>query len=253
VNSGQLEATLTAHTKKVTDVAFHPTADLVITCSADKTVKLWSCEGKKVALAHTLTGHDGVVTECSIHPTGSYLGTSSDDGSWACYDLSTAALLKRVQTNEATSFQFHPDGAIFGTGHSDSMIRIWDAASASNVATFEGHSKGISSLCFSENGYHLISGSADGLVKFWDLRKLKSVLDLSFKGSVHTVHLEFNGQHLAVAAGNQIHVYKESGKKNWDVVKTFSDHTAAVTDVKIAPGVAFMASTSIDRSLKIYA
>lgn len=42
-----------------------------------------------------------------------------------------------------------------------------------NVATFEGHTKPVRGLAFSENGYHLAS-AADDCVKLWDLRKLKN-------------------------------------------------------------------------------
>jgi len=47
-----------------------------------------------------------------------------------------------------------------------------------NVATFEDHTGPVSALSFSENGYYMASGSADGTVKLWDLRKLKSIQSL---------------------------------------------------------------------------
>ncbi|KAH9089667.1 hypothetical protein Ae201684P_007835 [Aphanomyces euteiches] len=250
--SGKIENTLTGHSKKVQKVLFHPTADVVFTASADKTIKLWTAPNYQ--LAHTLQGHDGAVTGLSVHPTGSYLGSSSEDATWAISDVSTGQLLKQVATNAqaAHSFQFHPDGAIFGTAQADKTIRIWDVATTNNVATFEGHTGAVSSIWFSENGYHLISGGADGIVKFWDLRKLKSVIDLDIGSAVHAVHLETGGNLLGVAS-DKVTLFRESGKKNWDVVQTFSDHTGQVTDVKLAPQLAYAVSTSLDRSMKVYA
>ncbi|OQS04183.1 pre-mRNA-processing factor 19 [Thraustotheca clavata] len=255
--SGQIEATLSGHSKKVTDVLFHPNADVAFTASADKTVKLWSAGSseRNYTLGHTFSGHEGSITSMSLHPTGSYLGTSSEDGAWGFFDLGTATLLKKVaaKASEMLALQFHPDGAIFATAQSDSTIRVWDVASANEVAKFEGHTKAVTALSFSENGYHLASGSADGLVKFWDLRKLKSVIDLQQDAPVHAVNFEFNGSYLGVASNKAVTIYKESGKKNWDIVKTFADHQGNVTDVKLARGLEFIASTSLDRSLKIYA
>ncbi|OQS01729.1 pre-mRNA-processing factor 19 [Achlya hypogyna] len=255
--TSQIDATLSGHSKKVTDVLFHPAADVVLTASADKTVKIWSAGAneRSYSAGHTLSGHEGSITNMSLHPSGSYLGTSSEDGAWGFFDLGTATMLKKVsaQASEMLSVQFHPDGAIFASGQNDSTIRVWDVASANNVATFEGHAKAVTSLSFSENGYHLVSGSADGLIKLWDLRKLKSVLDLQVGAPVHAVHFEVGGSYLGVASQKNMTIFKEAGKKNWDVVKTFDDHAGAVTDVKLAPGLEFIASTSLDRSLKLYA
>ena len=52
------------------------------------------------------------------------------------------------------------------------MIRVWEVRQQKNVASFSDHTSPVTSLAFSENGYHMASAAADG-VKLWDLRKLK--------------------------------------------------------------------------------
>lgn len=39
------------------------------------------------------------------------------------------------------------------------------------VATLTGHEGSVETLSFSGNGYYLATGSKDGTVKLWDLRK----------------------------------------------------------------------------------
>ena len=48
--------------------------------------------------------------------------------------------------------RFHPDGLYIGTGTSDNQIIMWDVKSQSKVATFKGHTAGVGSISFSENG-----------------------------------------------------------------------------------------------------
>lgn len=265
----QIVTTLSGHSKKVSATAFHPTADLLVTASHDKTVKLWSAKddsGSSYGLAHTLSGHEDAVTGVDIHATGNYLISSSADASWAIADIRSGKQLARAflngdeaganAGNEALCVQFHPDGGIFATGSKAKLVQMWDVKSLANVASFDGHAGQVNSLCFSNNGYQVASGSQDGVVKLWDLRKLKSIFEIDLnegkKGSpIHQVAFDASGSYLAVAS-SQLQVLKETGKTSWEVVKTLADHKASVTGVQFAPDSSYLASTSMDRSLKLY-
>lgn len=82
-------ATLSGHTKRVTDVCFHPSKEqLLLTASADKTARVWQAvggEGYKVA--HVLDDHDAEVVGATVHATGDFMATASKDKSWAFYDI----------------------------------------------------------------------------------------------------------------------------------------------------------------------
>lgn len=272
----QIVATLSGHSKKVSHTAFHPTADLIVTASHDKTVKLWSPKESGYGVAHTLEGHEDAVTGASIHATGDYLISASLDASWGFHDLRSGKLLGRCflngessdlkksnAGNEALAIQFHPDGGIFGTSSKTKLLQMWDVKSFTNVATFEGHAAQVNSLSFSENGYQLASGAQDGVVKFWDLRKLKSYFEIDLNdlsttnnkkkmGPIHAVSYDASGSHLAVAGGAYLQILKEAGKTEWAVAKSFDDHKAAVTGATFAPDSSYLASVSMDRALKIF-
>ncbi|OWZ22604.1 Pre-mRNA-processing factor 19 [Phytophthora megakarya] len=274
----QLVATLTGHVKKLNHVEFHPTADMVLTASHDKTVKLWTPQEEGYGVGYTLDGFDDAVTSASIHPTGNYVLSGSLDATWAIHDVRRGQLLSRhtlngelsmpdpaagkpkKTANEARCARFHPDGAIFGTAAKSKLVQMWALQSLSNVVTFEGHTAPVTALGFSENGYHLASGSEDGVVKLWDLRKATSFFELDLKknqpklklGAIHSINFDGSGSHLAVASAQTVQVLKEVSKNHWEVVKTLGDHKAAVTGVQFAPDSSFLASTSMDRALKIY-
>lgn len=52
----QVSATLSGHSKKVSAVQFHPTEDIVLTCSYDKTAKVWKPSDRAPAGRHPLVG-----------------------------------------------------------------------------------------------------------------------------------------------------------------------------------------------------
>merc|ERR1711936_185284 len=250
----QVVAVLKGHTKKVNRVVFHPTEDIVITGSHDSTVRVWSVPNSSTT--SVLRVHDGPVTGLSLHATGDYVLTTSSDRHWTFSDINTGQLVSRVtDTNNPvplTCAQFHPDGLIFGTGAGDHAVKIWDLKEQLNVANFEHTQEGgqITALSFSENGYYLATAGEDCCVKLWDLRKLRNfkTLQLDEGYEVKDLCFDTSGSFLAVA-GSDVRVYL---CKQWETLKVVSEHTAIATGVRFGQNAKYLASTSMDRTLKIY-
>ncbi|CAG9783459.1 unnamed protein product [Diatraea saccharalis] len=200
-----------------------------------------------------LRSHEGAVTGLSLHPTGEYVLSTSRDGHWAFSDIRAGALLARVPDAAAASLttaQFHPDGLIFGTGTDNSQVKIWDLKEQSNVANFPGHVGPVTSISFSENGYYLATAAEDACVKLWDLRKLKNFKTIQLEEGYVIKELCFDqsGTYLAIA-GTDVRVYL---CRQWQELKVFNDHTASATGVRFGRNAQYIASTSMDRTLKLY-
>ncbi len=194
------------------------------------------------------------MADLSLHATGDYLASVSLDSTWALSDCRTGQLLVTVANSSVqkgyTRAQFHPDGLILGTGTADSVVRMWDLKSLSNAASFEEHSGKITALSFSENGYYLATAADDACVKLWDLRKLKNfkTIQLDEGYEVRDLCFDQSGSYLAVA-GTDVRVYL---CKQWTELKVFNDHTAMATGVRFGQNASYIASTSMDRTLKLY-
>jgi len=249
----QVMAILQGHTKKVTGVLYHPDEELVFTGSQDSTIRVWGVQ-QTAPCAHVIRAHDGPVTGLSLHATGDYVLSCSTDANWAFSDVRTGRVLTKVSDSSSqhalTCAQFHPDGLIFGTGTEDSVVKIWDLKERTNVANFPGHSGPITSISFSENGYYLATSADDSVVKLWDLRKLKNFKTISMEDNyeVKSLCFDLSGTYLAVA-GTDVRVYL---CKQWQEVAVFNDHTALATGVRFGNNSTFLASASMDRSLKIF-
>lgn len=118
------------------------------------------------------------------------------------------------------------------------------------MANFEGHNGQISGLAFSENGYYLATCAEDSCIKLWDLRKLKNFKTIQLEDGyeVRDVSFDQSGTYLAVA-GSDVRAYL---CKQWTELKVFNDHTAAATGVRFGRNASYIASTSMDRTLKLY-
>uniref|UniRef100_T1IPC0 Pre-mRNA-processing factor 19 n=1 Tax=Strigamia maritima TaxID=126957 RepID=T1IPC0_STRMM len=248
----QVVAILKGHTKKVTNVIYHPQEDMVFTSSPDASIRVWHVPTSQCI--QLIKAHEGPVTGLSLHATGDYLLSTSTDEHWAFSDIRTGTVLTKVADTSSqaalTTAVFHPDGLIFGTGTSDSMIKIWDLKERTNVANFPGHSGPVVAIAFSENGYYLATSADDSTVKLWDLRKLKNFKTITLDDNYEVKDLCFDqsGTYLAIA-GTDVRVYL---CKQWQELKMFNDHTALATGVRFGRHAHFIASSSMDRTLKIY-
>ncbi|XP_038720575.1 pre-mRNA-processing factor 19 homolog 1-like [Tripterygium wilfordii] len=265
-SSGEILSTLSGHSKKVTSVKFVGDGDVVLTSSADKTVRIWQgAEDGNYNCRHVLKDHTAEVQAVTVHATNNYCVTASLDNTWCFYDLFTALCLAQVTDPSGsegfTSAAFHPDGLILGMGTSGALVKIWDVKSQQNVANFDDHVKSgqtgpITSMSFSENGYFLATAAHDS-VKVFDLRKLKNIRTLSFDDSdTPTNYAEFDhgGNYLAIA-GADIRIYQvASVKAEWNCIKTFPDlsGTGKTTCVKFGPDAKYVAVGSMDRNLRLF-
>lgn len=240
--------TLSGHTKKISSVVFHPTQNVVLSSSHDKTARVWNYDSES---SQVLKAHTGPVVGVALHPTTEFAATGSSDGSWGFFDLSTAKCLAHVTHPESkaglTSVRFHPDGAILGTGTQDNLFRIWDIRTQQNAVKFDEHTAPIVGIAFSENGFYASSASEDGVVKLWDLRKLKSYNTVELKHQLSAINYDYSGTYFAVA-GVDLRVFIT---KTGELVKTF-ENPALLTDAKFGKDAAFIATTSLDRNLRFH-
>jgi WD40 repeat protein len=67
------------------------------------------------------------------------------------------------------SVAFSPDGSRIVTGSSDQTARIWDAASAKEIAVLRGHEWTVFSAAFSPDGSRIVTASGDKTARIWDV------------------------------------------------------------------------------------
>eukprot|EP01124_Arcella_intermedia_P001493 TRINITY_DN10818_c0_g1_i1.p1 TRINITY_DN10818_c0_g1~~TRINITY_DN10818_c0_g1_i1.p1 ORF type:complete len:402 (-),score=77.89 TRINITY_DN10818_c0_g1_i1:50-1255(-) len=252
---GKKLATLTGHKKQVNSVLFHPVEDVIITGASDSLVLVWKANAPQkssYAIQHEFSEHSGEVVQCSLHCTQEYVVSASRDSSWAFHSLVSGKTLLKVPEPEKsplTCAMLHPDGGILATGTDSHQIRIWDIRSQKNVANFPGHTDAITDLCFSENGFSLASSGKDNILKLWDLRGPKNTDSLRMDAAVRKLRYDDSGKYLGVATGTEIRIF--TGKR-LEHIHTFDGHSAVVTDIKFGKDASFIASTSMDRYLKLW-
>jgi len=255
--SEKIVSTLSGHKKAVIDARFHLFSDTIITASEDHTVKIWTPSRRtKYSCKETLNVHEAPISALDIHPIGDIIVTSSHDKTWAIYDIENCKVLFRNTSSSILSglntIRIHPDGAVLATGSQDGSIQLWDVKSQQLVFTLNKdlHKDQILDLSFSENGVYLASSSKDNIIGLWDLRGTTKIIHtLELDSTPHKIQYDPSGKYLAASCGSEIRVF--SGRY-LEHVQTYDEHTNDVTGLRWGKDSRWLASTSLDRSLKIW-
>ena len=141
----------------------------LLSCSMDKTVRLWSLETWTCVVVYR--GHDQPVWDVTWGPFGHYFLTGSLDRTARLWRTDHINYLRMFAGHEkdVDTVGFHPNGVYTFTGSSDRTVRMWQISNGYCVRMFTGHTGNLTSLAASPNGKLLASADDAGTIILWDL------------------------------------------------------------------------------------
>ncbi|KAJ6663861.1 hypothetical protein lerEdw1_009941 [Lerista edwardsae] len=172
-----------------------------------------------------LSGHEGEVYCCKFHPNGATLASAGFDRLillWNVYgDCDNYATLKghsgavmELHYNTDGSFQ-HCIRAVFSSSmlfsaSTDKTVAVWDSETGERVKRLKGHTSFVNSCYPARRGPQLVcTGSDDGTVKLWDIRKKAAVQ--TFQNTYQVLAVTFNDTSDQIISGGIDNDIKVSG------------------------------------------
>jgi len=189
------------HTDAVWDLAYHPSKPLLLSASADCTVKLWRpLEDEQTPLLRTFEcdPDDGVPVSCTfVRTDGNQAVVGFSSSSSALYDIETGQQIVRFTppSSESPPEPFsqkqvnkivnHPTSSQSITAHEDGNVRFFDHSSGKMVHQMLAHSEPVVSIATDPSGLYLLSGSHDSSVRLWSLESRTCIQDVSAHRKKH--------------------------------------------------------------------
>lgn len=186
---------LERHTSQVTGVAYVWGSDQFVSAGEDKTVLVWSPEGRVV---RTLTSppprlkQSLAFTDVACAAQGHVIGATSFDGTLRLWGSEKERFPQMLggDMGSLLCLALTPEGTTVFTGGVGPQIRRYDTATGKEEAPLKGHDRKVESLAIAPGGRLAASGSEDGSVRLWDLARghwlrslhghTKGVADLAF-------------------------------------------------------------------------
>ena len=206
--------------------------------------------------------HQDEIDDVAFLPDGRLLATACHDGVVRFWDVSTGALVREFpkQTGWITSIALSPDGTRLATTTIDDpsklwdnptgSVKLWDAATGSEVFTFSANAPSAGATVFSPDGKTLIA-SYGSFVKAWDVATGEELQRRPF--------WDKGGNPIAFSADGKLFASKSDNEviRIWDVASghelaSFQGHTNWVMDLAFSPDSKTLITGSKDKTAKFW-
>ncbi|RKP37739.1 WD40-repeat-containing domain protein [Dimargaris cristalligena] len=160
---------LVGHSGPVYGVSLSPDAQYLVSCSEDKTARLWSLDTFTNLVCYR--GHNYPIWDVEFGPYGVYFATAAHDRTarlWSCEHIYPLRIFAG-HLADVDCVKFHPNSKYLVTGSTDRTCRLWDLQRGTCVRVFTGHQGPITAVAVAPNGRTMASASEDRTITLWDL------------------------------------------------------------------------------------
>ena len=178
---------------------------LLVTCSDDKTVKVWNLPQKSFRCS--LLGHTNWVRTCKFSPDTSHICASGgDDGTLRLWDVerhNSIVTLDFTGRSHAESMrpdgvsksvrhlEFHPSATSLAASTTDGTIELYDLRCDKIIQHYdlfkgqsckETHPKFAPPVSFHPSGHYMLCGGGENILDIWDVRKGRLMSEIKING-----------------------------------------------------------------------
>ena len=158
-----------SHNDVIYTLIFSNKGDLLISGSADKTIKVW--DSVTGSLKFTLNGHTGIVNNLAISSCDHWLISSSTDRTIRIWDIATPLNKPYIIdefSHQITAIATTPDGNII-IADRNNCLRFFNLNTRKNTHICENIIDNINSIAVSPDGKIMAAGNTNGMVQIWNL------------------------------------------------------------------------------------
>ncbi|KAG2346482.1 WD40 repeat-like protein [Suillus weaverae] len=248
----QAEMTLKGHEDWVRDIAFIPGTRLLVTCSDDKSLRLWNLDtGKQVG--KPLLGHSDYVLRVAASPDGRWIVSGARDGSILVWEVPTTKSPSvlvldpfKGHKRDVWSIVFAPDSKTFASASYDKTVCVWQRETGKIVlGPFQVGDEAYS-VSYSPNGSKLAAGTETRII-VWDAMSGEELLKIEQRAWL--VAFTLDGLRLVSGSFNDIRI---SDAATGEMIKQFDVHTDLLQSLAIAPDGTKFATASSDKTTRFF-
>ncbi|CAI2176828.1 6755_t:CDS:10 [Funneliformis geosporum] len=182
-----------SHTDWVNDIILCHNNEALISCSSDRTMKLWFPH--KTSIPCTIGYHTDYIKALAYASGPGWVASGGFDKKIALWDIKECRLAPSTSSSSGNIFgglserdfqpivtiaetspkssvyalACNPSGSVLVSGSPEKVIKVWDPKSGKRITKLSGHTDNIRAILISDDGELILSGSSDTTIKLWSL------------------------------------------------------------------------------------
>ena len=228
---------LEGHSSPATSVSISPDGELLVSASADYTLRVWDIADRQDQLS--LMGHTGPVNDAAFSPDGRRVASVSDDGTVRLWDVTPAGgseLWTLPVTNINSLAYTGADGGRLAAGLYAQGISIWDANTRERLLTIPGEGFHFTDVRYSPDGSRLAALYQNSF-RVWDARDGTQLLDVPERPM--PVSLEYSPDGARLLTGNDAGMLRLWDAASGEMLCEFPPPAEIVSFQNLVESVAF--------------
>ena len=249
-------------------IKFNPINSNIITYGDSNSISIYSMNLEPIT---QIESKNDEVKSIDISLDGKLLVCSGDDGYVEVWSLENYKLLQRMQANseDVLAVALSSNGKLVASAGESKVIDIWNTHNGEQIARLEGHQEAITDIAFIDANRKLVSSAKDKTTKVWsvhkkkllysyltpsnqygDIKKSKFFDDYTVSALTEVESSEGNRR---TRNGPPVWIYSIKFKDHQgNTLSKFTEHRGPITDISIAGNRNYMASSSEDKTIRLW-
>jgi WD40 repeat protein len=214
---------LPAHNGAVTSLALAPDGQMIVTGSADKTVRLVNFDNGQAV--RQWPAKTAAINTVAVNANKTTVAAGDAEGRVFVWNVADSKLLKEFAAHNGpvTTVAINPQNTQLLTAGKDGAVKIWTLpvpgkkptpADDKPIKELAAHTGGVTGAAFHNNGTQVLTGGADKTVKVWDANTGKPLQTVGpLADSIGAVAFNRECTQFSAAAGKQVKVWNAADGK----------------------------------------
>jgi pre-mRNA-processing factor 17 len=180
-------------------------------------------------------------------------GVRPDDGEHECYIPKKCIKRLTGHSKGVQAVEFFPKtGHLLLSGSMDGKCKIWDAKEDYNVLrTYSGHSEGVRSMQFNNDGKQFLSSGFDRLVRLWDTETGQAVGSFTNRKMNYCCRFYPKNNNLFLCASSDNKIYQWDSRTG-EICQEYNYHLQSCNTVTFIDDGDKFISTSDDKKVLVW-
>jgi hypothetical protein len=244
---------LQGHEGAVRSLAFLPGTNVFFSSGGDGKIIRWDLNGNTRAY-RTLIDNNFINRSLAISPNARWLACGTTTSGIQLFNLNapnSPPSILQGHKGWVEGLCFTPDSKGMFSASTDKTVIYWDLIAGTSSEFLRMDNTKVRCMAFIPNSRFLLCGTDDGQLIKWNVdTKESTVIFQSDNNSIYAVSVNSTGTRVAFVDKNG--ALRIADPRNNSIIRVIPAHSARILDVKFSPDDRQIATSSMDKTVKIW-